>query len=291
LLADTDVLLRFRSGRAALARLGADRYRLTPDAATWSVVHPEVGDGWELLAERSHRTVEIRGGGRIGLAVASSLAATGIGTVRMVDDAAVDAGDVAPGGATPSDVGTDLPDVARQVIARATGRDDADPGSAPDLVVLIDRAAADAARADRLLAQDVPHLSVVIRETSVLVGPLVLPGRGPCLRCLDLHRSERDRQWPLVLAQLLSVQARRNAPREETATAQLSAALAVLQVIGQLDGRHTPAAMGATLEVELPDGLVSRRPWPAHAACGCHWPPRAAPETGPATVGEASLEQ
>ncbi|HEX2807495.1 MAG TPA: TOMM precursor leader peptide-binding protein, partial [Kineosporiaceae bacterium] len=149
------------------------------------------------------------------------------------------------------------------------------PPAVADLVVLIDRGAADAAAADPVLAQDVPHLSVVVRESSILVGPLVVPGHGPCLRCLDLHRSERDPQWPLVLAQLVSSAAARSAPRAETASAHVAAGLAALQVLGQLDGRHTPSALGATLEIELPDGLISRRPWPAHPACGCHWPPAA----------------
>ena len=35
-----------------------------------------------------------------------------------------------------------------------------------------------------------------------MVGPLVLPGATPCLTCLDLHRVDRDRGWPVVAAQL-----------------------------------------------------------------------------------------
>ena len=58
-----------------------------------------------------------------------------------------------------------------------------------------------------------------------------------------------------------------------TFAATLAAGLAALQVLAHLDGVSAPAAQGATLEVELPDGLVSRRSWPAHPRCGCHWPP------------------
>jgi len=111
-----------------------------------------------------------------------------------------------------------------------------------------------------------------------------VPGQGPCLRCLDLHRTDRDPLWPVVLAQAL---AERPVP-EETASSQLAAALAALQVLAQLDGgadRHAstpgsptrPAAFAATLEIELPEGLVSRREWPAHPSCGCTWPPRSPP--------------
>jgi hypothetical protein len=296
-LIGSGTLLRARSGRAALARLGELRARLAPDAAAWSLTHPDAGDGWELLAARRRRLVRIEGSGRTGAVLASALASTGIGQVQVTDDALTTPADLVPGGAVPADLGVSRAHTARRAVDRALGRqpgvgDDIPDGQVPqpsgtgsaDLVVLLDRAAADAARADRLVTTDVPHLSVVVRETSIIVGPLVLPGRSPCLRCLDLHRSEHDRQWPMVLAQLLSGQHRCAAPREETAIAQLAAALAALQVLGHLDGFGVPAAVGATLEVELPDGLTARRPWPVHPACGCHWPP-----TRPATGSTGHL--
>lgn len=307
-LAGSGTLLHTRSGRAALARLGDLRARLAPDAAAWSLAHHAAGDGWELLAARSRRSVLICGSGRTGALLAATLASTGIGQVLTEDATPTTHTDLAPGGAVPDDLGRPRTQAARRAVARALGRptvdtEPDDPADRPppprrpeavpavDLVVLVDRSAADATRSDRLLAADVAHLSVVIRETSVVVGPLVLPGRGPCLRCLDLHRSERDPQWPLVLAQLLSERHRRRAAREETALAQSAAALAALQVLGHLDRHAVPASVGATLEVELPDGLTSRRPWPIHPVCGCHWPPSAPTsgdegrvETGPARM-------
>jgi bacteriocin biosynthesis cyclodehydratase domain-containing protein len=141
-------------------------------------------------------------------------------------------------------------------------------------VVLIQHGAADAAAAGHLLSADLPHLSVVIREDDVVVGPLVRPGSGPCLRCLDLYRGDRDPAWPSVLTQLLGSS---NGPQpEETALSGLAAGLAALQVLAHLDGVSEPATVGATLEIELPDGLIARRSWPAHPRCGCHWPPRPA---------------
>jgi len=283
LLGDTGVLQRSTSGRAALVHLAGSRPRLAPDAAAWSILHPDSGDGWELLAHRRRATVELRGGGRTALVLAGTLAAAGIGTIHAVAGDAVAAADAGPGGALPVDVGHPVAQVVGRIVARTTGRaplpDDQPvtaapapgPAPTPDLVVVVERGAADPTHGDRLLAADVPHLSVVVRETSVVVGPLVVPGRSACLRCLDLHRTEHDPQWPLVLAQLLQPDAAR-LPQEETAVAQVAAGVAALQVLGHLDGRGTPASVGATLEVELPDGLVGRRPWPAHPSCGCSWP-------------------
>src|SRR4029450_3944781 len=129
---------------------------------------------------------------------------------------------------------------------------------------------ADAAAADALVSGDVPPLSVVIRDDDVVVGPFVRPGRGPCLRCLDQHRGDRDPVWPSVLAQVLGPGPGTLEP-EESAVSTLAAGLAALQVLTHLDGVTAPAAEGATLEIELPDGLVGRRTWPAHPRCGCHW--------------------
>lgn len=272
-LAGSGTLVRTRSGRAALARVGELRARLTADAAAWSLTHG-AGDGWELLAARRRCGVLVQGSGRTGALLAATLAATGIGQVVVDDTTRTAATDCIPGGAVPADIGVPRAQTARRAVDRALGRPASqqhapDPElRRPDLVVLLDRSAADAGRADRLVAEDVAHLSIVVRETSIVVGPLVLPGRSPCLRCLDLHRSTRDPQWPLVLAQLLASRQRRRAPLEETALAQSAAALASLQVLGHLDG-VVPAAAGATLEVDLPDGLTTRRPWSIHERCGC----------------------
>ncbi len=233
LLSARDVLVTRRTGRAHLARLGAASQRLAPDAAVWGVVHRGEGDGWELLAARARRRVVVTGVGRLASELVQTLTAAGVGTVEAAP----------PPPRPPS------------------------PGAPPDLVVLVRAAAADSLAADGLLAADVAHLAVVVREAGVVVGPLVLPGGGPCLRCLDLHRTDRDPGWPRLLAQLPG----RAGPADagETASARLGAGLAALQVLTHLDGRARPAAVGATLEIDLPDGLVARRPWPVHPSCGC----------------------
>jgi bacteriocin biosynthesis cyclodehydratase domain-containing protein len=145
-------------------------------------------------------------------------------------------------------------------------------------VVLVEPDAADAAAAGPLVTADVPHLSVVVREGTVVVGPLVLPGRSACLCCLDLHRRDRDPAWPRILTQLLRARGQGGLPAaEETASTQLGASLAALQVLAALDDNgpdHRPAAVSATLEVELPDGLLGRREWQVHPACGCLRLPR-----------------
>lgn len=289
LLAESGVGLTRPTDRVWLAELGADRERLAPDAAAWSLVPgaapaahaPAPDDGWYRLAARRRLGVRIVGAGRVGATLAATLAAAGVGRLDIVDAGRVQPGDLAPAGAQVADLGSRRQDAVRAAITRAAGEARENPQHRPpELVVLIEPDAADAIGAQHLLADDVPHLSIVIREGSLIVGPLVIPGESACLRCLDLHRADRDPAWPRVLAQLLGGRAGDASGAvvaEETASAQLAASVAALQVLALLDGdpapgggTRRPASVSATLEIDLPEGLVSRREWSPHPACGCH---------------------
>lgn len=54
-----------------------------------------------------------------------------------------------------------------------------------------------------LMADDRPHLPVVLTAAGAEIGPYVRPGSTPCLSCLAAHRRERDPAWPAIAAQLI----------------------------------------------------------------------------------------
>jgi bacteriocin biosynthesis cyclodehydratase domain-containing protein len=108
----------------------------------------------------------------------------------------------------------------------------------------------------------------MVREATAVVGPLVLPGQTPCLRCLELARTDRDPAWPMLAAQL--------AGEPETtdpcdiALASAAASLAALHVLAWLDDPdRAPESAGATIELSLSDLRLRRRSVSAHPACGC----------------------
>ena len=273
-LARAGSLVPARTVRSRLARLpGPQRRRLAADADVLSLVYPD-GDGWHVLAQRRDRSVAVVGAGRTGLAVAVGLATAGVGLVLLDDDTRVRDGDLSPGGFVEDDVGRRRGEAAADLVAALSPetRTSAQGDVRPDLVVLVGHGAVDPLRSDGLLREDVPHLAVLVRERDVVVGPLVLPGSSACLRCLDLHRRDRDAEWPALVPQL-AAGSDGTCGAEESALSSLGAALAVAQALAHLDARCRPASVDATLEVALPDGLVDVRPWSAHAACGCHWPP------------------
>ncbi len=236
-----------------------------PDIAYWARLRPDA-NGWAVLAGRRSRTVAVLGVDRLGMLVASGLARAGVGTVLLADPAPVRPLDVGPGAFAWDDVGRRREDAGAEGL-RATAprlRTSAPPGTRPDVAVLVEHGVASPVRARPLVREDLAHLSVVVGDVSVGVGPLVVPGVGPCLRCLDLHRCDADERWPAVATQIAA------APGEgvEASLAPLAAALAVGQVLAHLDGRAV-SARGATLEVDAVEPVPRRRTWTPHPECGC----------------------
>jgi bacteriocin biosynthesis cyclodehydratase domain-containing protein len=139
----------------------------------------------------------------------------------------------------------------------------------PSLVILADSHRRELPAA--LVQILVPHLAVSASEAIGVVGPLVLPGRSACLRCLDLTRAGRDPAWPLILAQL-SAQAGADPPGCDTVLATMVAAQAVAQALAFVDqDGQVPAVTNGTLELVLPGWQWRRRSWRPHPQCGCRY--------------------
>jgi hypothetical protein len=136
----------------------------------------------------------------------------------------------------------------------------------PDLAVLVGYPDPELSAA--LMSDQTPHLAASGSEAIGVVGPLVLPGRTACLRCLDLARTDRDPAWPLILAQLAG---RQPVPVAcDAALAAAVAAQAAFQALAFIDGAAVPDAVrNGTLELVLPSWQWRRRTWPPHPGCCC----------------------
>lgn len=143
-----------------------------------------------------------------------------------------------------------------------------------DLVVLADALVTDPRVLRELHAARVPHLPVRVRDGTGLVGPLVIPGVTSCLRCADLHRSDRDAAWPALAAQL-----RHAVGAADRATVLGTAALALTQVDlvvrAMRDGERGPGSapppmtLNTTVEFDVGTGSVVTRRWSRHPLCAC----------------------
>lgn len=253
----------------ALSR--GERERLAPDLASVSLLHAAPRAAAQVLAARQRRTVVVHGAGRVGAPLVALLAAAGVGRVVALDDAPARAADIGPGGLAHSDEG--LPrDVALVAALRRVGYGAVMEGplaDVPDLAVLAPVGEPDDGDASALVRAGVPHLLVGVRETTAVVGPLVLPGRSACLRCQDLTRSERDPAWPALAAQLRGLRFGRRGEACDATLAVAAAGHAALQSLAFLDGDPSPACVGGSLELTLPDWRWRRRSWPVQPGCGC----------------------
>lgn len=267
LLADADVLLPGADPSPVLAALDdLAGSRLAPTARALASAYPE-SDGWAAVARRLRARVVVQGGCRVGLRVAMTLAASGAGAVEVHDDEEVTPADVGPGAYLRADVGRRRGRAAADRLVRVLALP-APPepvADLPDAVVLVGSGALDPAGYDPWLALDVPHLAVLVRECDAVVGPLVRAGRGCCLRCVELYRTDRDPEWPRVAAQVATGWTGWCDP----VVGEQVAALAAAEVLGLLDGRDEPLSTGRTLEVGPGRAVPVVRAWPAHARCGC----------------------
>ncbi len=252
--------------RAPLLGLRPDeRERLSADLASLALVRTD--GGLPALALRRDVQVLVVGAGRVGAPLAVALALAGVGAVDVADDELTRPQDTGVGGLDLRDVGRPRGQAARELVHRAAPSVSRLPVARPDLVVLASGRDDVRERARRLVLDGTAHLLVEVRDATGVVGPLVLPGRTPCLRCLDLTRSDLDAAWPVLAHQLPA--AGDGDLGCDGPLALAVAAQAAMQVLAMVDGTAVPASLGGTLEMALPDWRWRRRSWPPHSDCGC----------------------
>jgi len=247
--------------------------RLRPDLSSLSVVHREPGAGLRRLAARREASVRVRGAGRVGSLVASTLSAAGVGQVDVVDGGHVEAWDAVPGG-IPADASGERRDAAaRKAVRRAACWRPRTRGAVA-LVVLaprdgLDAYAPDPCSAEGLVEAGTPHLYGGVVEGTGVVGPLVLPGRSPCGGCILWSRAEREPSWPLVVGQWRTASRRRaGVPACDVALATMVAGALASYALSFLDGDGGCAA-GYRLRFALPHLLAETEQLRPHPDCSC----------------------
>lgn len=112
------------------------------------------------------------------------------------------------------------------------------------------------------LRRDIPHLPVVYGDAIVRVGPIVEPGAGPCLFCLELYRRDDDASWPAIASQLWG----RRSGAETAIVAGEIAAVAARMAITRL---RQGAGLATSTHLDARSGVVSLQRWLPHPECAC----------------------
>lgn len=132
------------------------------------------------------------------------------------------------------------------------------------IAVVIGSFAVHPERHRRWMQRDVPHLPVVFGDRSVTVGPLVEPGRGPCLGCDHRRRVDADPDWAAMASQLYA----RDAGRETSIVSSSVAAIACRAVLDRVL-RGSRRLRATSVSVVYETGVTSMRMHRPHAECGC----------------------
>lgn len=153
--------------------------------------------------------------------------------------------------------------------------------TSPDLAIAVGRWVLEPRLHSFWLRRDAVHLPVVVTDAAVHIGPIVEPGDGPCLLCLELHHRDRDAAWPAIASQLLG----RAGGAEHPALIADAAAVVVRLVLSRLDAGPV-AARSVRIGV---DGDREDRLWSPHPECGCRGIAHLVPvATGPRENGSAT---
>jgi bacteriocin biosynthesis cyclodehydratase domain-containing protein len=151
-----------------------------------------------------------------------------------------------------------------------------EPGDEPcDLGIAVGHFVLDPQSYGFWLRRDLPHLPVIFGDASATVGPLVEPGTGPCLYCLEHHRRDADPAWSAIASQLWGRRSSAETPLLSREVAALAARIAVRR-LGAAGEARGIAAAATSFRLSAQTGEVTRREWMPHPECGCLAVPQAA---------------
>lgn len=212
--------------------------------------------------------IRLVGAGHLGRPVAEALLTAGVSLLHVTDERPVDP-QLYPTAGTAATMAEALRGTLTEgsdEVVRVTNHWSKPEHVQQDLTVLAcDAPEPDRVITDHLIRTDQPHLLLRSLGAGAVVGPLVIPGDTACLRCTDLTRRSRDRDWPLLMTRLSRV-----AIPPPPIAAAWGASMAATQVIAQLQG-FTAQTRNATMEISAPDYQLRVRNWPQHPGCGCAW--------------------
>ncbi|MEU7589448.1 hypothetical protein AB0A95_24510 [Micromonospora sp. NPDC049230] len=246
---------------------GPVRARLTAEAGALALAAARLpGTPAQVLRRRRAARVVLNGAGALGGPLTVALAQSGVGQVVPLLTGPVRAVDLVGTGIPAAELGQPLAPAVRAAVDRVAPGTGTQPirGGRADLVIQLGTDRPPALLAAGLAHRRQPHLLVTLREGVPVIGPLVCPPAGPCLHCVELHRADRDPDWPRLAAQIAAAD-----PVTAGATGTLFAAIgyALAEALAQLDGGQ-PETLGGAMEI-TGAGRFRRRGWPPHPACAC----------------------
>lgn len=272
-----------------------NRMRAEENLYSW---HPQADAGIStetLIGKRRNFSIMIYGRNRLALSLFAVLQASGFTQVKLTDRtnsagndsiAQIEPSDVCGLAIRGSDVGLRkalvLADLARNSQLFPTG-DLALPAFPviPDLIISTESVPQETMQ--NWLSENIVHLPISnLIENKIVIGPIVIPGKTPCLNCLNLWRAERfphHNSFEILVALDCGEGKGLELPSAQVALLTGLITTQVIQYCSSLDSVEAVKLVGATLAINLFDPLGSissddetfgYRYWQPHISCGCH---------------------
>jgi hypothetical protein len=277
-----------------------NRMRAEENLYSW---HPQVENGIStetLIGKRRDFSIMIYGRNRLALSLFAVLQASGFTQVKLTDRsnsasndsiAQIEPSDVCGLAIRGSDVGlrkaSVLADLARNS-QLFPARDLALPAFPviPNLIVSTESVPQETMQ--NWLSENIVHLPISnLIENKIVIGPIVIPGKTPCLNCLNLWRSEQfphQNSFEILVALDYGEGKGLELPSAQVAlltgliTTQVIQYCTSLDSEDSADSKSTVKLIGTTLAINLfdPIGSISSsdetfgyRYWQPHISCGC----------------------
>jgi len=274
-----------------------NRMRAEANLYSW---HPQVDNGTSvenLIGKRRNFSIMIYGRNRLALSLFTVLQASGFTLIKLIDRAysasadsrvQIEPDEVCGLAIRGSDVGLRkalvLADLARN--SQLFPLENLVFPELPDLIISTESIPQETMQS--WLSENIVHLPISnLIEEKIIIGPIVIPGKTPCLNCLNLWRAD---QFPHhnsfeILAALDSGE--RKGLELPSAQVALLTGLITTQVIqyctsvdiqNVVNSDGAVKLIGATLAINLFDPLDSissnnetfgYRYWQPHISCGC----------------------
>ena len=271
-----------------------NRMRAEENLYSW---HPQADTGISaetLIGKRRNFSIMIYGQNRLALSLFAVLQASGFTQVKLTDRtnsagndsvAQIEPSEVCGLAIRGSDVGLRKPlvlaDLARNSQLFPTG-DLALPAFPviPDLIISTQSVPQETMQ--NWLSENIVHLPISnLIENKIVIGPIVIPGKTPCLNCLNLWRAERfphHNSFEILVALDCGEGKGLELPSAQVALLTGLITTQVIQYCSLLDSVEAVKLVGATLAINLFDPLGSissedetfgYRYWQPHISCGC----------------------
>ena len=283
----TSKLVTFVEGEFAPVNLISftNKMRAEENLYCW---HPAISidrSSESLINSRRNFAIIIFGRNRLALSLFSILQASGFSQVKIIDRS-ISSSFAASVQIAPEEVcglairGSDVGMRKASVIADLARNSQLFPAqdlafpTVPDFIISTEIIPQETLQ--RWMSEATPHLAISnLIENRVEIGPIVLPGKSPCLNCLSLWRSEQyphHKKFELIAAldgaQVKSLEL-------PSAQVALLSGIIAIHVIEYCANQFQPnqnvsQLVGATQSTNLfdPQGAEVRY-WQPHIACGC----------------------